>query len=142
LSGSVRYLLDTNIVSETRKTRPNKGVTALLAAADASSLFLSVLTVGELRKGVAAKLRSDPVGADRISTWIDELETIFSDRILPIDMAIARRWGELSVDSSRPVIDTLIAATAIDHDLVLVTRNTDDMRGIGMSIVDPWATPP
>jgi predicted nucleic acid-binding protein len=135
-------LLDTNIISETRKTRPNDGVTALLAAADASSLFLSVLTVGELRKGLAAKFRSAPDAAARISTWIDELETSFSDRILPIDTAIARRWGELSVDRSRPVVDTLIAATAVEHGLVLVTRNTEDMRGIAVSVVDPWVTAP
>jgi predicted nucleic acid-binding protein len=138
LSGGVRYLLDTNVVSETRKTRPDKRVTGLLAAADASGLFLSVLTVGELRRGVAAKRRSDPDAAAHIAAWVDDLETNFADRILPIDTAIAKVWGELSAHRSRPVVDTLIAATALVHDLTLVTRNTEDVRGIAMSVIDPW----
>ena len=138
MSGGVRYLLDTNVVSETRKTRPDKRVTGLLAAADASGLFLSVLTVGELRRGVAAKRRSDPDAAAHIAAWVDDLETNFADRILPIDTAIAKVWGELSAHRSRPVVDTLIAATALVHDLTLVTRNTEDVRGIAMSVIDPW----
>jgi predicted nucleic acid-binding protein len=140
--GVAGYLLDTNIISETRKARPDKRVIALLEAADASRLFLSVLTVGELRKGMEAKRRLDIGTAARIGAWIDDLETNFAGRILPIDATIAHRWGELSADRSRPVIDTLIAATAIVHGLSLVTRNLDDMRGIALSVVDPWTTGP
>ena len=132
------YLLDTNIVSETRKTRADSGVMAFLSAADAAGLFLSVLTLGELREGVETKRRTDPVAADRLGAWVDGIETIFADRVLPVDAATARRWGELSAGRSLPVIDTLIAATALGHGLTLVTRNTRDVESTGVPLVDPW----
>jgi toxin FitB len=132
------YLLDTNVLSETRRSRPDGGVIAFLSAAEPTGLFLSVLTLGELRKGVAAKRRSDPATADRLGAWVDGIETTFADRILPIDAAIARRWGELSSDRSLPVIDTLIAATALDHGLTLVTRNLRDVQATGVPFLDPW----
>jgi predicted nucleic acid-binding protein len=138
LNGGVRYLLDTNVVSETRRARGDERVMAFLAAADALSLFISVLTMGELRKGVEIKRRSDPGAADRIGTWVEGIEQTFADRILPVDSAVARRWGELSADRSRPVINTLIAATALVHGLTLVTRNTADIRGIDLTVIDPW----
>jgi predicted nucleic acid-binding protein len=132
------YLLDTNVVSETRKSRADSGVIAFLSAADTAGLFLSVLTLGELRKGVEAKRRTDPVAADQLGAWVDGIETTFADRMLPVDAAAARRWGELSAGRSLPVIDTLIAATAISHSLTLVTRNTRDVESTGVSLVDPW----
>lgn len=132
------YLLDTNVISETRKSRADSGVIAFLSAADAAGLFLSVLTLGELRKGVAAKHRTDPVAADRLGAWVDGIETTFADRALPVDAATARRWGELSAGRNLPVIDTLIAATAISHGLTLVTRNTRDVESTGVALVDPW----
>jgi predicted nucleic acid-binding protein len=132
------YLLDTNVISETRKVRADNGVIAFLSAAEATGLFLSVLTLGELRKGVAAKARTDPGAAEQLGAWVDGIETTFADRILPIDAATARRWGELSASRSLPVIDTLIAATAISHGLTLVTRNTRDVQSTGVPLVDPW----
>ena len=135
---AVGYLLDTNVISETRKSRADRRVLAFLSAADASRLFVSVLTIGELRKGVAGKRRTDPTFADQLSSWIDGIETNFADRVLPIDAATARRWGELSAARSLPVIDTLIAATAISHGLTLVTRNARDVETAGVPIVDPW----
>jgi toxin FitB len=132
------YLLDTNVISETRKNRADSGVMAFLSAADAAGLFLSVLTLGELRKGVEAKRRTDPIAADRLGAWVDGIETMFADRLLPVDTAVARRWGELSAGRSLPVIDTLIAATAIDHGLTLVTRNSRDVESTGVPLVDPW----
>ncbi len=132
------YLLDTNVISETRKARADGGVIAFLSAAEAAGLFLSVLTLGELRKGVAAKYRTDPGAADQLGAWVDGIETIFADRVLPIDAAIARRWGELSANRSLPVIDTLIAATAISHGLTLVTRNMRDVASTGVGLIDPW----
>jgi predicted nucleic acid-binding protein len=132
------FLLDTNVISETRRTRPDSGVTAFLAAADPAGLFLSVLTLGELRKGVEARRRTDPVAADQLGAWVDTIETTFADRVLPIDVATARLWGELSAARSRPVIDTLIAATAIRHGVTLVTRNADDFESTGVPLVDPW----
>lgn len=132
------YLLDTNVISETRKSRADSGVIAFLSAAEAAGLFLSVLTLGELRKGVAAKRRTDPDAAGHLGAWVDGIETTFADRVLPVDAATARRWGELSADRSLPVIDTLIAATAISHGLTLVTRNTRDVESTGVLLVDPW----
>jgi toxin FitB len=132
------YLLDTNLISETRKIRADAGVMAFLAAADAAGLFLSVLTLGELRKGVEAKRRTDPATADRLGAWVDGIETTFADRVLPVDAPAARLWGELSAGRILPVIDTLIAATAITRGLTLVTRNTRDVAGTGVPVLDPW----
>ena len=132
------YLLDTNVISETRKTRADGGVIAFLSAAEPAGLFLSVLTLGELRKGVAAKRRTDPLAADQLGSWVEGIETTFADRVLPVDAATARRWGELSANRNWPVIDTLIAATAIRHGLTLVTRNVRDVESTGVPLVDPW----
>ena len=132
------YLLDTNLISETRKVRADPGVLAFLSAADSAGLFLSVLTLGELRKGVEAKRRSDSVAATRLGAWVDDIETTFADRVLPVDGAAARLWGELSARRSLPVIDTLIAATAITRNLTLVTRNTRDVAATGVPLLDPW----
>jgi toxin FitB len=129
------YLLDTNVISETRKKRPHSGVTAFLAAADSAGLFLSVLTLGELRKGVEARRKTDPVAAHKLSGWVDTIETEFADRLLCVDAAIARLWGELAASRSLPVIDTLIAATAIRHGITLVTRNTGDFESSGALLV-------
>jgi toxin FitB len=132
------YLLDTNVLSETRKSRADSGVMAFLSAAEAAGLFLSVLTLGALRKGVEAKRRIDPAAADRLGAWVDGIETTFADRVLPVDIAAARRWGELSAGRSLPVIDTLIAATASGHGLTLVTRNRRDVESTGVPLLDPW----
>jgi len=133
------YLLDTNIVSETRRQRAHRGVLNFLEAQDSSALFVSVLTLGELRKGVAAKRRRDPATADLLAVWVDGMESTFSDRVLAIDARIARLWGELPASGAVPVVDTLIAATALIHGLTLVTRNTEDVRTTGVVILDPWA---
>jgi predicted nucleic acid-binding protein len=132
------YLLDTNVISETRKTRADPGVLAFLTAADTARLFLSVLTLGELRKGVAARRQADPAAADRLGMWVDRIETTYADRVLPVDMSVARLWGEMSAGRSLPVIDTLIAATAMAHALTLVTRNTQDVELTGVPLINPW----
>ena len=132
------YLLDTNIISETRKTRVHAGITTFLTNADEASLFLSVLTLGELRKGVKMKQKIDPVTANHLNSWVDGIETTFADRIIPIDSAIASLWGELSVGRSLPVIDTLIAATALVRGLILVTRNSKDIKATGVTFIDPF----
>ena len=138
MSVAAGYLLDINVISETRKIRADAGVMAFLAAADVTGLFLSVLTLGELRKGVEAKRRTDLATADRLGAWVDGIETTFADRILPVDTAAARLWGELSARRTLPVIDTLIAATANTRGLTLVTRNTRDVAGTGVPLLDPW----
>jgi len=133
-----QYLLDTNILSETRRKQSDQRVIEFLSATDASALYISVLTLGELRKGVAIKKRTDPDTAKRLGHWVDGLEYSFADRILGIDAATATLWGELSAQRPRPVIDTLLAATAIAHDLILVTRNTADVQDTKVNLLNPW----
>jgi predicted nucleic acid-binding protein len=132
------YLLDTKVVSEVNRPRPNARVAAFLDQLDADDMFVSVLTVGELRRGMEAKRRTDAVMADRLSLWIAQLERSFKDRVLSIDVSIASLWGRLSAARTRPVVDTLIAATAIVHGMTLVTRNVAGMRDTGVRLVDPW----
>ena len=138
MSPAPAYLLDTNVLSETRKKRADPGVLAFLESVDSASLFLSVLTIGELRKGVAAKMRTDPATAKTLAAWVEGLEFGFADRILVIDAATARLWGNWSGDRRRPVVDTLLAATAVEHGLIFVTRNTRDVSGIQVKLHDPW----
>jgi len=138
VSASLQYLLDTNVLSETRRRQADERVTSFLSSVDASALHISVLTLGELRKGVANKKQTDPGSAKKLAAWIDGLEYSFADHILGIDAAVARLWGELSAERPRPVIDTLLAATAMVHDLTLVTRNTADVRGMKVKVFNPW----
>ena len=138
MSAPQQYLLDTNVLSETRRKQADERVIRFLSSAEQSGLFLSVLTLGELRKGVALKGRSDPSAARALGSWVDGLEYSFADRILGVDAAITRLWGELSAQRPRPVVDTLLAATAVVHGLTLVTRNTADVLDTGVSLHDPW----
>ena len=138
MSGRLKYLLDTNVLSETRKKKADAGVIAFLQAAEASTLYISVLTLGELRKGVAKKKREDAEMAKRLADWVDGLEYSFADRILGVDAATARLWGDWSSERPRPVVDTLLAATAVLHGLTLVTRNVRDVRGLAVKLLDPW----
>ena len=133
------YLLDTNVLSELRRKTPNAGVVAWFAQRPASTLFLSVLTLGELRKGMESML-----DANRKMTLLDWLEAdlpiFFTGRILAIDTQIADRWGRMVAAAKRPVpaIDSLLAATAAHHDLHLVTRNTRDFTDFGIDVINPW----
>jgi predicted nucleic acid-binding protein len=140
VSRQLRYLLDTNFISETRKQRPDPGVLAFLQKNDPSVAFISVLTLGELRKGVAARKLRDPdsSAAMRLAAWVDGIELSFADRILGIDTAVAKLWGEWSSYRPRPVVDALLAATAAVHELTLVTRNIRDVSGIPVKLLDPW----
>ena len=134
----IEYLLDTNVVSEMPRNQPSRHVTAFIASVPPSSLFLSVLTIGELRKGVVRKQAKDAPGAQKYALFVDKLESTFALHILGVDSEIAKLWGKLSADRSRPVVDTLLAATAIVHNLTLVTRNTADMSGLPVSLLNPW----
>ena len=140
MSEPVSYLLDTNVLSETRKPKPDHGVIAFLQSAAPSSVFISVLSIGELRKGIVSKKIKDPDpnAASRLAAWVDGLEFSFADRILGIDAATAKLWGDWSGQRPRPVVDTLLAATAVLHELTLVTRNLRDVRGIPVKLHNPW----
>lgn len=135
------FLLDTNVASEMVRPKPHPGVMQWVAAADESLLYLSVVTLGEIRKGIAA--RPDPARQARLESWLHGLVDRFSDRILPINLAVADRWGYLAGKCKAkgltlPVVDGLLAATALQHDLILVTRNVKDVQDTGVGTLDPW----
>lgn len=138
MTGRTRYLLDTNVLSETRRKQPDQRVISFLTKIDPSALYFSVLTLGELRKGVAMKSRSEPEIARQLGEWVDGLEFSFADRIVSVDAAMASLWGRLSAERPRPVIDTLLAATASVHGMTLVTRNTADIADIVVQTLNPW----
>lgn len=140
LTSAQRFLLDTNVLSETRKKVSLPAVGAFVSDTAQSALYISVLTLGELRRGVVKKARTNAAMATSYSVWIDDLEVSFANQILDIDRTIAARWGELSADRSRPVVDTLLAATAVVHNLTLVTRNTADFAGLPVKLLNPWQT--
>jgi predicted nucleic acid-binding protein len=136
------FLLDTNCISEDIKPKPNPGVVAWLKETDFSLLYLSVLTLGEVRKGIEGL----PSGRRKLhlQIWLDTgLRSQFGDRLLPIDGAVAERWGLLESQAkygrrALPIIDGLLAATAIEHDLTVVTRNTKDFDAAHVSTFNPW----
>lgn len=133
------YLIDTNVLSELRRKVPDAKVVNWFSQRPAGTLYLSVLTVGEVRKGVEAMpdLERRLVLLDWLET---ELPAFFSGRILPIDMAVADRWGHMLAQAARPLpaVDSLLAATASQHGLILVTRNVRDVQGLGVQILNPW----
>ena len=131
------YLFDTNVLSEVNRRQPDARVLAFVRGLS-NDAFISVLTIGELRRGAVLRRRTDVGHADRLDAWIASIETDYGGRILPVDLSTARLWGELAADRPRQVVDTLIAATAIVHDLTLVTRNTRDFADTGVALVNPW----
>jgi len=136
----VSWLLDTNVLSELRKgERANPGVRAWYAGAPAVELYTSVLVLGEIRRGIESVRRRDAISATALEHWLGRMVEGFADRILPIDATVADRWGALNVPDPVPTVDGLLAATALVHDLVLVTRNVRDVSGTGVRVLDPTA---
>lgn len=133
------YLLDTNVLSELRRKTPDAGVVAWFARRPASVLYLSVLTLGELRKGIEGVPEAERRMA--LTDWLEtDLPLFFAGRILPIDRPVADRWGQLVAAAGRPLpaIDSLLAATALHHGLQMVTRNSKDFTGLGLAVINPW----
>ena len=136
------FLLDTNIISELVKPKPEANVTEWIEDTDESLLYLSVLTLGEIRRGIAALPQSRRRAT--LEAWIDkDLRARFEDRILNIDQEVADRWGLLTAAARKkgivlPVIDGLLAATALEHNLTLVTRDTGQIPSMGVPVFNPW----
>lgn len=135
------YLLDTCVVSELSRPRPDPGVVAWMSEADVATLHLSAITIGEVQRGT---LRL-PAGKRRtsLSDWSERLRRSFSGRVLPVDESVALRWAEIAaraLQSGRPgsFADGLIAATALDRGLTLVTRNVTDFEPFGIALLNPW----
>jgi toxin FitB len=137
------YLLDTNVVSELRKARAGRadpGVAAWASGVQVASLFVSVIAIQELEMGVLLAERRDAPQGRLLRTWLEgHVLRAFADRILPIDTAVVRRSARLHVPDPRPVRDALMAATALVHDMTVVTRNVTDFEPTGVRILDPWA---
>jgi predicted nucleic acid-binding protein len=136
------FLIDTNCISEPFRSRPDPRVLAWLQSADEQLLYLSVLTIGEIRRGIALLPQSQRRA--RLETWLEaELLSRFFDRILPVTRAIADRWGLLDATLRTrgrllPVVDGLLAATAMQHNLTVVSRNLGDFTGTQVPILNPW----
>ncbi|MBI1919785.1 MAG: type II toxin-antitoxin system VapC family toxin [Geobacter sp.] len=138
----MRYLLDTCLISELVRPKPHAGVVRWLDSRDEHTLYLSVLTIGELRKGIS-KLQ-DGDRKEALKEWVDNaLADRFEGRILPVDLDVASAWGELQGEAESrvtklPVMDSLIAATAQVHNLEVVTRNVRDLERCGARVFNPW----
>ena len=133
------YLLDTNVLSELRKgKRINPNVVAWYQSVSGDDLFASVLVFGEIRAGIERIRARDATQAKALDRWLNGLETLYVDHILPITVAIADRWGRLNAVSPISVIDGLMAATALENDLTLVTRNVDDVTRTGAKLLNPF----
>lgn len=133
------YLLDTNVVSELRKgTRANANLVAWFDSNDTEELWLSVVVIAELQRGVGLVERRDPEEAQVLREWLDELANEYADRILPITLEVAIRWGSLGIPDPLPVLDALIAATALELDLIVATRNVIDIARSGVETINPF----
>jgi toxin FitB len=136
----VSYLIDTNVLSEIRKGKAcDASVRRWWAKVGADEIYVSVLVLGEIRRGIELRRRNDPAQANVLGAWLARLESVYADRILNVDTAVADLWGRLQVPNPLPVVDGLLAATALVHDLALVTRNVEDVSTTGVRIVDPFA---
>lgn len=135
-------LLDTNIVSELRREeRADAGLLAWFEAEPEEGMFLSVITLGEVRKGIERLRPRDPSQAHRLELWLRRLKTQFAGKLLSVTPGISDRWGRMQGLRPLPVVDSLLAATAIEHDLTLVTRNEADFVGLGSRVLNPFIQP-
>ena len=134
------YLLDTSVLSETRKRQPAPSVVDWIAATPAGRLHVSVLALGEIEQGIARiRGRGDRQQASALERWLQDVEAGFEDRVLPVTLPVAAAWGRQQYAQPLPVVDGLIAATAQVHDLTVVTRNVKDFELAGVQVLNPFA---
>jgi toxin FitB len=139
----VKFLLDTNVISEIRKrNRADPNVARWVARTPVSDIGTSVLVLAEIRRGIELKRRRDPEQAKSLDRWFSQMRAELADRVLPVDEPIAEAWAMLGIPNPLPPIDGLLAATAIVHDLTLVTRNVAQIALTDVSMLDPFAKRP
>jgi len=135
------YLLDTNVISELRKgERANTNVRAWFDGLGAEEIYLSVLSIGEIRRGIESVRRRDPDSAAALDSWLARLDETHGDRILGVDRTVAEEWGRMNVPDPLPVVDGLLAATARVAGLTFVTRNVADVKSSGVELFDPFSS--
>jgi toxin FitB len=138
----LNYLIDTNIISEIRKRdRCNARVAAWYASIDDEEIYLSVLVLGEIRRGIERVRPNDPAQARALENWLDQLTKSFGDRILPVDQPVADMWGRMDAERPLSTIDALLAATAKVNGMTLVTRNSSHVAGLGVPVFNPFDEP-
>jgi len=130
------YLVDTNVLSEAR--RGTREARIWLRSVEPATIYLSVITLGEVMKGIALKQRTDRRAAAALTVWLEQLRLDHSDRILPISDRVALEWGRLAAERSRGMADGLIAATAMVHSKIIVTRNVADFSDTRIPVINPW----
>lgn len=133
------FLLDTVIVSELRKRIPDAGVVRWVTQQEDEQLFISVVTLGEIERGIEKRRQADSEFATELTAWLESLVRLYADRILAITPLIARRWGRLSARLGHDGADVLIAATALSHGLSVVTRNTQHFAPAGVRVINPFS---
>lgn len=138
MKGEQGYLLNTDVLFETRTATMHQNVAKFIRSTPVNLLFLSALSLAELRQRTLRSRNLEPETAGRIEDWVNEIERTFDDRILPVDNDAARFWASLRDGNSQSVIASLIAATAASRNLILVTRNTQEVRGAGVRTLNPW----
>jgi predicted nucleic acid-binding protein len=137
------FLLDTVVLSELRKPprMRNRNLVQWFAALPSQDLFISVLTIGEIERGLERQRTVDPSFAQHLAAWLDVVLRTYTDRILPVDVAVARRWGQLSHRLGNKGLDLAIAATALEHGLTVATRNVSDFKPTGVAVFNPFRKP-
>ncbi|MFO7629211.1 MAG: type II toxin-antitoxin system VapC family toxin [Prochlorococcaceae cyanobacterium] len=132
------FLIDTVVLSELRRRQRNPGVVAWIGRQRPEDCFLSVVSIGEIERGIASKRISDAGFAQQLAGWLDQLLRLYGDRLLPVDVGVVRRWGQLSADIGHDGADLLIAATALERGLTVVTRNLRHFTPTGVATINPW----
>ena len=132
------FLIDTMVFSELRLRQRDPGVVAWISGQRQEDCYLSVVSIGEIERGISRKRSSDEVFAAQLAEWLDQLLRLYGDRLLPVDVGVARRWGQLSAEIGHDGADLLIAATALERGLTVVTRNLRHFAPTGVAIINPW----
>ena len=133
------FLVDTDVLSALRRRERNPKVVRWVSNQRGSDLYLSVVTIGEVERGIFQQRTRDPIFAQELTVWLEDVLTFYADRVLPVDLATARRWGRLTAALGHSSADLLIAATALEHGLTVATHNVQHFEPSGVPVVDPLA---